>query len=205
MNLTKLKAPTAAFGLILLLAPLSWGQAAVKPGGSLWIEGDSTLHRWSSTSTAVELSFTPAEGAAMTVEAVKASRIKGVAARIPVSSLKSGEGGLDKNMLKAMNADKFPEILYKLVSYEPPKTGDGGVLKTKTTGELTIAGKTKTVAIDMEFEPGPDGLRVRGAYQLKMSDYGITPPKLFLGTIKTRDPVTIRFDLSLNAPKETSK
>jgi hypothetical protein len=34
-----------------------------------------------------------------------------------------------------------------------------------------------------------------------MSDYGIAPPTMMMGTIKTRDPVTIRFDLFLK-PKE---
>ncbi len=172
-----LGAATAILVASVLLTPLSFGQITLKPGGSLWIEGDSTLKRWSSTSTAVELSFTFAEGVSDPAEAVKASKVKGLEARIPVASLKSGDKGLDKNMYKAMNADKFPEVLYKLGSYEPVKTGAGGVMTAQTTGELTIAGRTKTMTMDLECAPGQDGLHLRGAHTLNMSDYGIAPPQ----------------------------
>ena len=96
----------------------------------------------------------------------------------------------------------FPEILYKLASYAPSKSKDGGVLTVETKGELTINGRTKTVPIGMEFVRSTEGLRARGAYALKMSDYGIAPPKLMLGTIKVRDPVTVRFDLTIPAIRE---
>lgn len=192
----------AALGLLLAAAP-GRAQTAQASGGSLWIEGDSTLHRWSSTSTAVELSFALAEGASDPVETVKSSKVVSAQARIPAASLKSGEKGLDKNMLKAMNAEKFPDVLFKLGKYEPVKTSTGGVMTTTASGELTISGQTKPATIDVEFAPAPGGMRVRGAYALKMSDFGIAPPKLFLGTIKVRDPVTVRFDLVfINTNKE---
>ena len=31
---------------------------------------------------------------------------------------------------------------------------------------------------------GPDGVSAKGSYELRMSDYGITPPTLMLGAIK---------------------
>lgn len=184
---------------------LSWSQIALKPIGSLWIEGDSTLHRWSSTSTAVEMSFTLAEGATDPAEAVASSAVKGAEARVPAASLKSGESAMDKNMRRAMNAEKFPEVLYKLASYGPAKSKEGGVMAVETKGELTINGRTKIVAIGMELVRSSEGLRARGAHALKMSDYGITPPKLMLGTIKVRDDVTVRFDLTIPSKKEKTR
>ena len=197
----------AAAAALLTLAAPAFAQTALQPGGSLRIEGDSTLHKWSSTATAVSMSFTLADGAPQSLsEAIKASKVKGMEVKIPVAGLKSGESGLDKNMRKAMDADKFPEVLYKLGHYELSKPNDAGLATAKTAGELTIAGKTKTVAMDVEFKLDADMAEVKGSHTLNMSDYGIKPPSLMLGAIKVRDPVTIRFDLVLKpqSTKETT-
>ncbi len=190
---------------MLLLAGAGRAQVLVSPGGSLRIEGDSTLHKWSSTATVVAMTFTLADGAPQPLsEAIKASKVKGLEVRIAVAGLKSGESGLDKNMRKAMSADQFPEVVYKLGHYEMTKGGSEGVLNAKAAGELTIAGRTKPVTIDVEFRLGQDAAALKGSYTLEMSDYGIKPPTLMLGAIKVRDPVTIRFDLLLK-PADAAK
>lgn len=189
--------------LLALAAPV-FAQSTIAPGGSLRIEGDSTLHQWSSTATAVSMTFTLADGApADLAEAIKASKVKGMEVSISVAGLKSGESGLDKNMRKAMFADKNPEVTYKLETYELGKA-EAGKVAAKTTGVLTIAGTPKTVSIDVEFTLGAGAPEVKGSYALKMSDYGIKPPSLMFGAIKVRDPVTIRFDLVLK-PRDAAK
>ncbi len=196
----------AALGLaVLALALPSAAQIVVKPAGSVRVYGDSTLHKWDTTATVVNMAFTLNDGApAALADAIKASAVKSMTVDIPVAGLKSGESGLDKNLRKTMTDDKFPSVLYKLTKYELGKS-DAGVIAAKTTGELTIAGQTKTVSMDVEFRPGPDGVAVKGEYSLKMSEYGIKPPTLMLGAIKVRDPVTIKFDLLLKAEAAAKK
>lgn len=190
---------------LLALALPSWAQISLQPGGSLRIEGDSTLHKWSSTATAVSMTFTLADGAPQSLpEAIKAAKIKGMDVTISVAGLKSGESGLDKNMRKTMNADKFPDVLYKLGTYELSKPTEAGVVTAKAVGELTIAGQTKTVTMDVTFSLGAGQAGLKGSYTLNMSDFGIKPPSLMLGAIKVRDPVTIRFDLVLK-PQDAAK
>jgi polyisoprenoid-binding protein YceI len=204
MKLTKLSRTAVAAALVALAAP-AFAQLSLQPGGSLRIEGDSTLHKWSSTATAVSMTFALADGAPQNLpEAIKASKVAGMDVKISVAGLKSGENGLDKNMRAAMSADKFPDVLYKLGRYELTKTADASKVLAKTTGELTISGKTQTVTMDVEFDLGADKAEVKGSYTLNMSDYGIKPPSLMLGAIKVRDPVTIRFDLVLK-PQDAAK
>lgn len=180
-------------------------QITVQPGGSLRIEGDSTLHKWSSTATAVAMDFQLADGAPADLsEAIKASKVKGMDVRIAVAGLRSGESGLDKNMRKAMDAGTYPDVAYRLRSYELAKGAGEGVWTAKTSGDLTIAGKTKTVTMDVEFSLGQNAAAVKGSYTLVMSDYGIKPPSLMLGAIKVRDPVTIRFGLILK-PQDAAR
>ena len=191
---------------LLALAVRSWAQIAVSPAGSLRIEGDSTLHKWSSTCTVVAMTFTLADGAPQSLsEAIKASKVKSMDVKISVAGIKSGESGLDKNMRKAMDADKYPDVVYHLDHYELAKGAGDGVMTAKTSGQLTISGQTKPVTIDVEFRLGQDAAALKGSYTLDMSDYGIKPPTLMLGAIKVRDPITVRFDLVLKAQDAAKK
>jgi polyisoprenoid-binding protein YceI len=151
------------------------------------------------------MTFSLADGAPTSLsEAIKTSKVKGMEVKISVAGLKSGESGLDKNLRKAMDAEKYPDVVYSLERYELTKDAGDGVMTAKTSGELTISGQTKPVTIDVEFRLGQDAAAVKGSYTLDMSDYGIKPPTLMLGTIKVRDPVTIRFDLLLK-PQDAAK
>ena len=73
-----------------------------------------------------------------------------------------------------------------------PETGP---LPYKATGQLTIAGVQKDVALTGTAQPQADTLVMNGQYDLRMSDYGIKPPTLLLGAIKVADPVVIHFHL----------
>lgn len=200
MNLRIMKRFALAAAAALMLAASSGAGA---PAGPLRVEGDSTLHKWTTVATAVATTFQFADGAPASLsEAIKASKLKGMEARISVAALKSGESGLDKNLRKAMNEEKYPDVVYRLEQYTLSKDAGDGVVTAKTSGQLTIAGQTKPVTIDVELRLGPDGVSVKGSYALKMSDYGIKPPTLMLGTIKVRDPVTIRFDLPLTSKEK---
>lgn len=193
-----------AAALILLAAP-GFAQVVLAPSGSLRIFGDSTLHKWSSTATAISMSFTMADGApAELADAIKASAVKGLEVTISVAGLKSGETGLDKNMRKAMMEEKYPSVTFKLLKYALSAPA-AGVIPAKAEGELTIAGQTKPVVIPVEFRQGPEGIFVKGGYDLKMSEYGIKPPTLMMGAIKVRDPITIGFDLLLKSASSAKK
>ena len=188
--------------LTAALAVSGAAQTAIHPGGWLRVDGDSSLHKWSSTATVVAMTFQPADGASPSLaEAIKGSKIKGLEVKVGVAGLKSGESGLDRNLRKAMKEKEFPEVVYRLESYTLTKGAGDGALSAKTQGQLTIAGQTKPISMEVALRMGPDGPEASGHYTLKMSDFGVKPPTLMLGTIKTRDPVTIAFDLLL-APKE---
>ena len=182
---------------LLLLIPACAGARTVKPEGYLRVEGDSTLHTWSSTATVVLIDLAPSAEGADAAAAVAAGALKSLELSVPVADLKSGENGLDKNMRKAMNADKHPAVSFKLLGWDLGKPADG-VLQASATGELTINGTTKAVSLALQLRPQAGSVSVRGSHDLKMSDYGIPPPKLMMGAIKVRDAVTVRFDLILN-------
>jgi polyisoprenoid-binding protein YceI len=124
--------------------------------------------------------------------------LKQLVLTVPVESLKSKEAALDKNMYKAMKTQTFPEIVFQLVKYDVvPSTTSAGVSRITASGTLRITGVAQPVVLNMDAEPVNGVLRVRGQYTLLMTDYGIKPPTMMLGTIKVRNPVVIHFDLGL--------
>lgn len=112
---------------------------------------------------------------------------------IPSVSLKSPKDGIDKNMHKALKADKFAEITFRTTSIA--KNGAG----LRATGTLTIAGVSKDVTFDLAVQRSGSNLSVIGDVPLLMTDYGITPPKAMMGMMRTDPKVTIRLELVLAA------
>src|SRR5471032_2767419 len=84
---------------LLTLSLRGWAQIAVSPVGSLRVEGDSTLHKWTSTATVIAMTISLSPGAPKSLsEAIVAGKVKGMEVKIPVAGLKSGESGLNKNL-----------------------------------------------------------------------------------------------------------
>jgi polyisoprenoid-binding protein YceI len=167
--------------------------------------GDSTLHPFTSRTTQLKASGTldpqvTAELSAPPIfDAVLArSALKTFDVVIPVVSLKSKESGLDKNMDKALKAESCPDISFHLSNYSVSKdTTSAAAFHASVNGTLTIACQERPVTLETRLTSGPETLHVQGDYTLLMTDYGIKPPTMMMGTIKTKNPVVIHFDLQL--------
>ena len=147
------------------------------------IEGTSTLHDWVSTVDDFDVTATLTDGA-----------LKNVRMTARVESIKSGKGGMDKNTYKAMNSSEYPEIQFTADELKLDGPNISG------TGSLTIAGKTNSRPIQATYESwSEDSYMVRGSATFNMSSFGVEPPKAMMGTIKTGDEVTIRWEVALSA------
>jgi polyisoprenoid-binding protein YceI len=67
----------------------------------------------------------------------------------------------------------------------------------KATGNLTIAGVTKPVALQTTYTVNGDEVVCKGSKTLKMSEYGIKAPTFMMGALKVADEVTIDLSLKL--------
>ena len=119
MNPIKL---TFIFALQIIAGPallFSDSGMTLLKNSAIWIEGDSTLHRFSSTSTAfaVEIDADPTprkEHGNAFYDSFKNKELKKFTLRLPANTLKSGKSPLDKNMMEALNAKNYPEILFQM-------------------------------------------------------------------------------------------
>lgn len=112
-----------------------------------------------------------------------------------VNSIKSDEYPiLNSSTRKALKADKFPEITYILD--EPIVNICCGLTPYSiiARGRLTIAGVTREVAMPMKITFNQDRkMMIDGTYEVKMTDYGIVPPSVLWGIVKSRNLITISF------------
>jgi len=167
-----------------------------EPDSAVWLVGDSTLHPYTSRTTHFKASGTldsPSLDAILQQSALKTFDVV-----IPVTSLKSKEAALDKNMYKAVNAESCPDISFHLSSYAVSKdTAITEGYRAQVNGTLTIACQERPVMLETGLASGLGALRAQGHYALLMTDYGVKPPTMMLGTIRTKNSVVIHFDLRL--------
>lgn len=166
-------------------------------GSTIRVDGGSNVHDWhavSSELTAAIQVATPVTGA----------KVESVTLSLPVTSLKSGKGGLDKNMYKAMNAEKHPTVTFVMKTYNATPKGDA--FDAVITGTLTVNGVEKEVTANAVMTPdGKGGLKAAGSTEFRMTEFGIKPVTALMGTIRTRDAVTVKFDLAGTAAQAVAE
>lgn len=173
--------------LMVLTASANQPYTAVK-GSKITVAGTSTMHDWTMTSedVKVQASLNNSGSGGYVVEVLRFS--------VPVNTLKSGKSGMDDNAYKALKEKKFPTITFELGN-----TGAGGASAVEATGQLTIAGVTKTIAINGKVERLSNGdVKITGTYKLSMNDYQVEPPSFMFGTVNTGEEVTIDYQLILS-------
>lgn len=185
--------------VLLLLISLVWLPFANTPqnkyqfatNSHISIAGTSTLHDWTMDTRKVsgEANIEILNNQLISINEVKLE--------IPVESLKSGKDVLDDNAYKALKSDKYSSISFQLKDAEPISMA-AGMAVLQVNGNLTIAGKTRQESMLVKCRIDKNGnLQVRGETELKMKDYGVKPPEVMLGTVKTGNEITITFELYL--------
>ena len=118
--------------------------------------------------------------------------------KVGVTSLNCGNKHMNKDVYHSLKSGKFPTIFFTLETANLLKAGltKEHPFKVETTGELTIAGKTRKVKVIAKGYRLKKGcFRVQGSKPILMSDYGIDPPSPFFGIVKANNQITVHFDL----------
>jgi len=200
---------TLKFALILAALATSAATAfaadpvvVVQSGSKLWLTGKSSMHAYHSTASKFDavirhdaLAWNPSLPRGEAIETlVRGKGVKAIDVTVPVTAMKSGKDGLDKNMYKALIATKHPEIRYVLSDYEV-SDGKAGDLAIDAKGKVTVAGVEQDVRISVSATREGDTVRLKGSVPLLMTQFGIKPPTMMMGALKTANEVVIHFDL----------
>ena len=165
------------------------------------ISGTSNIHAYTASTTTVRVRraqvAAPAEGEDAWTSALKPGGVELFEIAIPAATLSSPREGLDANMHKALLVTEHPDIVFRLLRFEP-RPGPAGSLRA--IGNLKIAGVVREVAIDVTTTRTNGTLGVKGQVQLLMTDFGIKPPVALMGMLKTDPKVTVSFETVLTIP-----
>ncbi|MCB0717119.1 MAG: YceI family protein [Bacteroidetes bacterium] len=183
MKLLTLLTPAA-----LLALAFAGTQYKVAEDSTMTISGGSTIHDWHCDAKVVGEMDRAESGESAVPTAVKI--------RVAVDEIECGKGVMNKKLRDALKSDKNPDVLFTLDTASLEGTG-----KLATTGNLTIAGKTKPVEFVVTEKATDSGLTYEGSVDLLMTDFDVKPPTAMMGTMKTKDEVTVSFSVNMVTAK----
>lgn len=183
-------------GFALLSAPTYIFQA--EPS-DMTISGTSTLHDWTCDVPQIngQLQASIAESGTMLANLTKTQ------VRIPVDAIECNKDRMNRNLREAMSSNKYPNILFLLEAADvtPLPDSAGTWMNVDATGELMISGTRKQITLPVKAQRLDDGtFRFVGSTTFDMSSYGVDPPTVMFGTIKTGNEITINFDVVAAPP-----
>lgn len=149
--------------------------------------GTSTLHDWEMTST---------EGtgnANFTITDSNLEEINGITINILSETLKSDKAAMDKVAYKTLKTNKFKTIEYVLKTAEKVNENTWNL-----TGTLTIAGVSRELKTQVKTAISDDIVSLEGTNRITFEEYGMTPPKALLGTVKTGKEMVLNFNIHFN-------
>lgn len=166
----------------------------LEPGTELSISGTSTVHGFTCKTSRIDATLVVDRG--YTKDLTKIARpIVSVRVEIPAKSLDCGNGKMNDNMYGTLKAKDNPTITYVMSGYDLENASATG-FGAKTTGVLTIAGKSKTIAMDVKADRVEDTkATAKGEQAILLTDFGIKPPSFMLGALKVGNEIKIKFNL----------
>lgn len=151
--------------------------------------GSSNVHDWTMTSTGI------VSQGEFKVEGDVLKSLSAFSFTVDAKSLKSEHESMDNRTYKAIKADQFPKVVYKLTSATITTIQKGKFL-IKATGDLTISGATQSVTLNVTATVNADNtITCTGSQKIKLTDYKIDPPSFMLGAMKVANDLTIQYNL----------
>ena len=124
--------------------------------------------------------------------------IKNAEIKIAVEGIISEKGKkMDNKTYETFKSDEYPYITYTF-SNAVIKIDDSNIVSMEAAGTLSMAGVSKLDSITANGKKLPNGdLQLTVSKIIKMTDFNMKPPVMFLGTIKVGDEITVNFDFVL--------
>ena len=100
--------------------------------------------------------------------------------------------GTTRNMLgeKVLDATRYPRLQIHSVAVK------GTAHQPDVTIRITLHGREQTLTVPVHLNMTPVGLQARAEFEVRQSDYGITPMSVLGGALQVADAVTVKLLLT---------
>ncbi|GIV59584.1 YceI family protein [Rhodocaloribacter litoris] len=167
----------------------------------LWIEGQTSVNRFACEARSFAGEGVLAGGNVLSGSPAKRGASRGIQRHVarlvvPVRQFDCGKDRMNADLYEALKAETHPEIVFELEEAEVVGPRRDSTVALRVDGRLRIAGVENDITLTVTAWPAGAGrYRARGGYPLRMSDYGVDPPRALLGLIRVQDQIVVRFDL----------
>ncbi len=115
---------------------------------------------------------------------------------VDLTGVTTDNGSRDSQFLGILKTSEFPSATFSLTEPVDIAAVGTGVATVKATGDLTIAGTTKSVTVDMQAQMSGSNVEVQGTIPITFTDFGISAPDL--GFVKVENAGSIEMLLKLS-------
>jgi polyisoprenoid-binding protein YceI len=112
----------------------------------------------------------------------------------PVATLKTGKDRRDRDLLKSMEADKYPTLRFDLDNVVGQNTADSVPVTLK--GRLSIHGIVRPVELPGSVVLSADHARVRADFPLNLKDYKIGGLSKMMGMLRMYEDIKVHVDVT---------
>lgn len=127
--------------------------------------------------------------------------LQSLVVEIPVRSIKSGEKLMDSKTYDTFDADKNPNITFRLTEVNSLHV-EGNQVNVTLSGNLTMAGVTRKISLKSNGNSTKTGVfEFVGNVTLKMTDFKMSPPTAMMGLMKVGDGITLKYDVTFENPQ----
>ena len=161
------------------------------------VAGTSTLHDWESDITKAYAL------AQLVIDNGKLLEIKKLKVTVPVKGIISTKGSImDNKTYDALKEDKNPNVYFTMTSASILDS-DTDAPQIRAVGTMEIAGTTLPITLLAKGKLDSNGkITFIGSKDILMSDYNVKAPTALMGSIKTGDKVTVKYNVSLSLDKK---
>lgn len=168
----------------------------VQPESKLWIAGTSTVRAFQCQAPTFDAKVGSTGTSAISAVLAGEKAVSDIVVTVASDKLDCRNGTMNEHLRKALKTEQFPTIVFRAGSYDLAKSADG--VNVTLNGTLTLGGVDKPITINATAKPGENGtLLVSGTREVRMTEFGLKPPTLMLGTLKVDERIKVGFDVVL--------
>jgi polyisoprenoid-binding protein YceI len=196
MLLTPFRITLALAALLPVLATTRRAPIDMQPESRLWIAGTSTVRSFQCQATSFDATIESAASGGVASVLAGEKAVSSVTVTVPVEKLDCKNSTMNEHMRKALKASQNPTVVFRVDTYELAHAGEG--VAVTLNGTLTLGGVEKPITVNAQAKPGENGtLLVSGTREVRMTEFGLKPPTLMLGTMKVDERIKVGFDVIL--------
>ena len=116
--------------------------------------------------------------------------------QVNVKTFDSGNSRMNRDMFKALKAEQYPNIEFKLDSLQLEESLTSSEAKVLVQSTVRVAGVENTISFPVTMTHVSNELfHLQGSEEVRMTDHDVEPPTALFGLVQARDNLTVEFDI----------